>query len=107
MINLTFNERLAKLKVEHEALITRKNIAADDTNGVYQRYIYPILTAAHTPIFWRYDLCEESNPFLMERIGINATLNSGAIKWGDKYLLVVRVEGVDRKSFFAIAESDN
>lgn len=102
-----FNERLAKLQADHEALITRKNIAIEASNGIYNRYQYPILTAEHTPLVWRYDFSPESNPLLIERIGINATLNSGAIKWGDKYLLVVRVEGVDRKSFFAIAESDN
>ncbi|MFR9533202.1 MAG: glycosidase, partial [Rikenellaceae bacterium] len=96
MTNLNFNKRLAQLKAEHETLIARKNIATSTTNGVYQRYEYPILTADHTPLFWRYDLCEKSNPFLMERIGINATLNSGAIKWNGKYILAVRVEGVDR-----------
>ncbi len=102
-----FNDRLTNLKAAHERLITRANIATDKSNGVYQRYVYPILTAEHTPLTWRYDFDEKSNPFLMERIGINATLNSGAIKWNGKYLLVVRVEGVDRKSFFAIAESEN
>ncbi len=102
-----FNERLTNLKSKHEELITRTNIPTDSSNGVYQRYVYPILTAEHAPLFWRYDLDEATNSYLMERIGINATLNSGAIKWGDKYILVVRVEGVDRKSFFAIAESDN
>ncbi|MFI3303348.1 MAG: glycosidase [Rikenellaceae bacterium] len=102
-----FNERLINLKTKHESLITRTNIATEESNGVYQRYQYPILTAEHTPLTWRYDLDETSNPYLMERIGMNATLNSGAIKWNGKYLLVVRVEGVDRKSFFAIAESDN
>ncbi len=102
-----FKERLAQLEADHKELIERQNQPLSKTNGVYQRYSYPALTAEHTPLFWRYDLDEASNPFLMERIGINATLNSGAIKWGDKYVLVVRVEGVDRKSFFAIAESDN
>ncbi len=102
-----FSERLNTLKAKHERLITRENVPTEETNGVYQRYVYPILTAEHAPLFWRYDFCEATNPFLMERIGINATLNSGAIKWNGKYLLVVRVEGVDRKSFFAIAESDN
>ncbi len=106
-MEMKFNERLEMLQKEHEALITRKNMPTATNNGVYQRYVHPIITAAHSPLFWRYDLCEKSNPFLMERIGINATLNSGAMKWGDKYLLVVRVEGVDRKSFFAVAESDN
>ena len=74
---------------------------------MYTRYKYPVLTAAHTPVFWRYDLDERTNPYLMERIGMNAVLNSGAIKWNGKYLLVARVEGADRKSFFAVAESPN
>ncbi len=102
-----FTQRLAELKQSHEALITRKNKPVAENNGVYTRYEFPILTAAHAPLLWRYDMNEESNPYLMERIGINATLNSGAIKWNGKYILAVRVEGVDRKSFFAIAESDN
>jgi 4-O-beta-D-mannosyl-D-glucose phosphorylase len=76
-------------------------------NGVYQRYEHPVLTAAHTPLNWRYDLNEASNPWLMERIGINAVFNAGAIYFNNKYLLVARVEGADRKSFFAIAESKN
>ena len=102
-----FTERLAQLKQSHEALIARKNKPVAENNGVYTRYEFPILTAAHAPLLWRYDMNEASNPYLMERIGINATLNSGAMKWNGKYILAVRVEGVDRKSFFAIAESDN
>lgn len=98
---------IKKLLDEQEALLKRKNEPTDNTNGWYQRYKFPVLTAAHTPIHWRYDLNTETNPFLMERIGMNAVMNSGAIKWNDKYLLVARVEGVDRKSFFAIAESPN
>ena len=101
-----FKERLAALQAEHEELLKRPN-KPSLTNGVWTRYKHPILTAAHTPLFWRYDLDEKTNPFLMERIGVNATLNSGAIKWKDKYLVVVRVEGADRKSFFAVAESPN
>lgn len=88
-------------------MLREKNSPIPYTNGWCQRYENPVLTAAHVPLFWRYDLNPETNPFLMERIGINATMNSGAIKWEGKYLLVVRVEGVDRKSFFAIAESPN
>ncbi len=88
-------------------LIERENKPTSTSNGWYQRYVEPVLTAAHAPIHWRYDLNEKTNPFLMERIGINATMNAGAIKWKDKYLLAVRVEGNDRKSFFAIAESPN
>lgn len=82
-------------------------MAVEDGNGIFTRYKYPVVTAAHTPVFWRYDLDEKSNPYLMERIGMNATMNSGAIKWNGKYLMVVRVEGADRKSFFAVAESPN
>ncbi len=104
---LDFNKKLTQLIEKHESLITRPNVALTEGNGVYERYQYPILTANHTPLIWRYDFDEKSNPFLMERIGMNATLNSGAIKWNGQYLLVVRVEGVDRKSFFAIAVSDN
>nr|WP_225552813.1 glycosidase [Sphingobacterium bovistauri] len=76
-------------------------------NGIFERYKYPIITANHTPLHWRYDLDRKRNPYLMERFGINSTFNSGAIKWMGNYLLVVRVEGNDRKSFFAIAESEN
>jgi 4-O-beta-D-mannosyl-D-glucose phosphorylase len=76
-------------------------------NGIYYRYRFPVLTAEHTPLFWRYDLNESSNPHLLERFGINSVFNAGAIKLRKKYLLVARVEGNDRKSFFAVAESDN
>ena len=103
----TFKQALENLKAEHEELLSRKNIKSESGNGIYDRYEYPVLTAAHAPLHWRYDFNPETNPFLMERIGVNATLNSGAIKWNGKYLLVVRVEGNDRKSFFAIAESPN
>ena len=104
---ITFKEKLNTLFDDYNKLITSKNVPLEDGNGILTRYKYPILTAAHTPVFWRYDLDSESNPYLMERIGMNATLNSGAIKWNGKYLLVVRVEGADRKSFFAVAESPN
>ena len=102
-----YNNRLHILKKEHESLISRKNKMILSENGIFERYKYPILTAAHTPLEWRYDLNPETNPYLMERIGVNATMNSGAIKWNGKYLMIVRVEGNDRKSFFAIAESPN
>ena len=101
-----FEEKLAELRGEHEALLTRPNHPIEG-NGIYERYENPILTAAHAPLEWRYDLDPESNPFLVERFGINATLNSGAIKWNGRYVLVVRVEAADRKSFFAVAESPN
>lgn len=104
---MTFENRVQSLFNDYEELITRTNNPFGKGNGIFTRYQNPILTAAHTPVFWRYDLDERTNPFLMERIGMNAALNSGAIKWNGKYILVVRVEGSDRKSFFAIAESPN
>jgi 4-O-beta-D-mannosyl-D-glucose phosphorylase len=103
---MTFNERLVDLTRNHEQLLSRPNEPLPG-NGVYERYKYPILTAEHAPLSWRYDLDERTNPYLMERFGIHATLNAGAIKWNGKYVLVVRVEGADRKSFFAVAESPN
>jgi 4-O-beta-D-mannosyl-D-glucose phosphorylase len=106
-MNELFKHRLDFLISEHNRLIERVNEEVEDGNGIFTRYEHPVLTAAHTPVFWRYDLNEQTNPYLMERIGMNAAMNSGAIKWKDKYLLVVRVEGADRKSFFAIAESPN
>lgn len=96
-----------ELKATHEQLLNRKNHPVESNNGVFTRFQYPILTADHIPLDWRYDFNPETNPRLMECIGANATLNAGAIKLNGKYLLVVRVEGVDRKSYFAIAESPN
>lgn len=101
-----FEDSLAKLRKEHDALIRLKNTKTS-SNGVWTRYAYPVVTAGHTPLFWRYDLNPATNPRLLERFGINSAFNSGAIKLGGKYILVVRVEGSDRKSFFAVAESDN
>lgn len=103
---MTFDERKEWLQKEHEALITRKNEPIEG-NGVYERYKYPILTGEHAPLFWRYDFDRDKNPYLMERFGIHAAFNAGAIKWNGKYMLVVRVEAADRKSFFAVAESPN
>lgn len=103
----SFDKRLKKLFRDHSKLISTRNKPAETTNGIYQRWKNPVVTAEHTPIFWRYDLDESTNPFLMERLGVNATFNSGAMLWKGKYLLVVRVEGVDRKSLFAMAESPN
>ncbi len=102
-----FKKRLEKLEEAHDYLIKLKNKKQKLGNGIFDRYENPVLTAAHTPLFWRYDLNPETNPFLMERFGINATFNAGAIKWKGKYIVVARVEGMDRKSFFAIAESPN
>jgi len=102
-----FTSRLKALQERYQKLINRKNSPGESANGVYSRYQFPILTAEHTPLFWRYDLDESSNPHLLERFGINAVFNAGAIKLNNKYLLVARVEGNDRKSFFAVAESAN
>jgi 4-O-beta-D-mannosyl-D-glucose phosphorylase len=102
-----YQEQVKKLFENQQELISKVNMPIKESNGWFQRYQNPILTAAHIPIAWRYDLNEKTNPFLLERIGMNAVMNSGAIKWHDKYLLVTRVEGVDRKSFFAVAESPN
>lgn len=102
-----FNERKAKVFDSYEKLISRKNEKTDYMGGAYDRYKYPVLTADHAPVIWRYDLDPETNPFFMERLGINAVLNSGAIELNGKFYLVARVEGNDRKSFFAVAESDS
>jgi len=102
-----FQDKVAKLLCDHETFLSIKNEPLEGGNGLYTRYKNPILTGAHTPVFWRYDLNKDSNPYLMERIGMNAAFNSGAMKWNGKYILIVRVEGADRKSFFAVAESPN
>jgi 4-O-beta-D-mannosyl-D-glucose phosphorylase len=102
-----FTDRLTKLKQTHDTLLSRPNEPEELSNGIYTRYKYPVLTAAHTPLEWRYDFNEKTNPFLMERIMINAAFNAGAIKYNGKYIVVARVEGADRKSFFAVAESPN
>lgn len=100
--------RLARLQSSHENLSSLPN-AVDSTwdNGLYERYLHPVITPAHVPLEWRYDLNPETNPHLLERLGINATLNAGAIAWNGGVAVCVRVEGWDRKSFFAIAESPN
>lgn len=107
MMMNNFDDRLLLLQAEYDTLINRPNEPVYPGNGIYLRYKYPILTADHTPLSWRYDLNKKTNPYLMERMGINAAFNSGAIKLNGKYYLVVRVEGADRKSFFAVAESPN
>ena len=100
-----FKKKLRDLKKSHEELILRKNKKLPEYNGIYTKYKYPILTNHHAPIIWRFDLNYETNPMLLQRIGINAAFNSGAILLNGKYLMVVRVGGWDRKSFFAVAES--
>lgn len=94
-------------KEKQEKLLARKNEKSDFYNGVFDRYEYPVLTREHIPLTWRYDLNPDTNPHFMERLGINAVMNSGAIELNGKYYLVARIEGNDRKSFFGVAESDN
>lgn len=103
---MTYDERLAWLRKSHQDLLEKENVPVEG-NGVYERYARPVLTADHAPLEWRYDLNQRTNPYLMERFGIHAVMNSGAIKWHGRYVLVARVEGADRKSFFAVAESPN
>ena len=102
-----FKDRLAGLEEAYAKLIDINNEIEGLGNGIFDRYKHPVLTAQHAPIAWKYDLNPETNPYLMERFGINAAFNAGAIKFNGKYLMVVRVEGADRKSFFAVAESPN
>ena len=106
MKSTPFSARLAALRKSHKSLLLQKN-KPDPTwnNGVYERYVNPVVTAAHVPLEWRYDLNPKTNPFLLERLGINAAFNAGAIEWNGRIVVCVRVEGWDRKSFFAIAES--
>lgn len=106
-MNTDFQNRIEALHNKQEALLSRGNHPLLEDGGIVTRYTYPVVTAAHIPLEWRYDLNPETNPYCLERIGVNACMNSGAIKWKEKYLLMVRVEGWDRKSFFAIAESPN
>jgi 4-O-beta-D-mannosyl-D-glucose phosphorylase len=102
-----FLTRLEKLEKQYQHITNLTNEVQDDGNGIYERYKNPVLTAQHAPVFWRYDLNPATNPYLAQRFGINAVLNAGAIKWNGKHILMPRVEGIDRKSFFAIAESPN
>lgn len=102
-----FTTQLKSLIDNYNRLVARKNVQEEITNGLFHRYRYPVLTAGHVPVNWRYDLDPASNPHLIERFGINSVFNAGAIKLNGKYLLVARIEGFDRKSFFAVAESDN
>ena len=104
---IDFEQKLNRLRAHHEELLERANEPLPWGNGIYEKYKFPILTAEHTPLEWRYDFSPEDNPYLMQRIMINAVLNAGAIKLDGRYLVVCRVEGADRKSFFAVAESPN
>jgi 4-O-beta-D-mannosyl-D-glucose phosphorylase len=107
MTQASFKENVQELFAQQEKLLALPNSKSANGNGVFDRYENPVLTAAHAPITWRYDLDQKTNPFLMERLGINAVFNAGAILHEGKFLVVARVEGVDRKSFFAVAESPN
>lgn len=103
MLHPRYKEELEK----QETLINRKNKVAPEYNGIFDRYQYPVLTREHIPLFWRYDLDEKTNPYFMERLGVNAVFNAGALYRDGKYYLMARVEGNDRKSFFAVAESES
>jgi 4-O-beta-D-mannosyl-D-glucose phosphorylase len=102
-----FEKALRRKVAQHTKLVEKKNRRVKDGSGVFDRWEHPVLTAAHTPLFWRYDLDPRRNPFLQERLGVNCVFNVGAIEWNGKICLMARVEGNDRKSFFAVAESDN
>ena len=101
------HEKYYELLKEQEKILSRKNVKSDFYNGVFDRYEYPVLDRSMIPLHWKYDLNKETNPFFMERLGVNAVMNSGAIELNGKFYLVPRVEGDDRKSFFAVAESDS
>lgn len=101
------HERYAIELNKQEKILSRKNFKTDFYNGIYDRYEYPVLTREHIPLTWRYDLDEKTNPYFMERLGVNAVMNSGAIMLNGKYYFIARIEGNDRKSFFGVAESDN
>ena len=107
MNQAAFKKSVADLFKQQEKLLRLRNRKSPGGNGVFDRYEYPVLTAAHAPITWRYDLDRKTNPFLLERMGINAAFNAGALLYQNKFLVVARVEGADRKSFFAVAESPN
>ncbi len=104
---MLFEERLKYLVGQHNYLVERKNNRLEGGNGIFDRYQYPVITSKHTPLFWRYDLDKKTNPYLMERMGVNCAFNPGAIELEGRIYLVIRVEGNDRKSFFAVAESEN
>ena len=102
-----FHKKCEEIMQRYEAVVTRKNEKTDFYNGIYDRYKHPVLTRDHIPPFWKFDMNPETNPYFMERLGVNCVFNAGAIELNDKFYLVARVEGNDRKSFFAVAESDN
>ena len=107
MTTSIFERRLDLISAAQTSLLKQQNTQQQAGNGVYQRWTNPVVTPDHIPLEWRYDLNSETNPFFMERISVNATFNAGAMLLDDKFIVVVRVEGADRKSYFAVAESDN
>lgn len=102
---MNFEEKVKIQTDKYESLIAMKNEKSDFYNGIFDRYKNPVLTRNHVPLFWKYDMDPVTNPFFMERLGVNAVMNSGALYVDGKFYLVARVEGADRKSFFAVAES--
>ena len=107
MTKTVFAKRLKQLKQNHAQFLRRRNRPQKNGNGIFDRYEHPVLTAEHTPLAWRYDFNPQTNPHLMTRLGVNCVFIVGAIGWNDGVALVARVEGWDRKSFFAVAESNN
>jgi 4-O-beta-D-mannosyl-D-glucose phosphorylase len=105
MTKTAFQKRLRMLDRQHRQLLRRRNCPQPNGNGIFDRYVFPVLTAEHTPLFWRYDLSHATNPHLMTRLGVNSVFNVGAMEWNKGIVLMARVEGWDRKSFFAVAES--
>lgn len=104
---LNFEQRKQLLTERYETIVGRKNNPIELGNGIFERYEHPVLTSEHAPLHWKYDFNPETNPYFMERLGVNCVFNPGAIFLNGKFYLVARVEGNDRKSFFAIAESDS
>ena len=107
MTHAEFKKRTQSAFAQQEKILKRRNPKVAAGNGIYERYTYPVLTAEHAPLIWRYDFDQKTNPYLQERLGINAVFNAGAIEHDGKILVIGRVEGVDRKSFLAVAESPN
>ncbi len=107
MANKYFEERKRVISEQYKKISTHSNERVFSGNGIFERYRYPVITRDNIPLNWRYDFSYETNPYFLERIGVNAAFNSGAIYFGGKYVLVVRVEGNDRKSYFAVARSEN
>jgi len=107
MEKAAYDRKIKDMFKQHKKLIEYPNVKLDSSNGIYNRFKYPVLEAEHTPLFWRFDLNYQSNPNLLERLGVNCVFNSGAIARDDKIYLMARIEGADRKSFFAVAESDS